>query len=304
MSGMTAANDSQDQGDHLSNVMARALSDPTIDVAKMREIYAIYAGMQRDRARGAFLRAMSRVQIELEPVVRNAHNDYLGNYHSTLDAIVEAARPIYTRNGFSLRFRTTDPVRPGNVRMICVTSYAPDDLPVPYEEESPLEAPPDMDGSQGRRNKTPIQGVASTTTQLRKLLTCLAFNIVLEYKPPKEDAPARRRKAEPTDEEAAAELPEQLGAKKVWRWLEEFDARLGTATTREEFDDILTDAGVRKISTWLADEPAQKSAYGRFKVISDDAARRIERLRSAQRTPQAAPSDLFRDGSLVAAAAP
>jgi hypothetical protein len=64
-----------------------------------------------------------------------------------------------------------------------------------HTEKYQLEAASDTAGPKGTANKTPLHGLASTVSYLRRYLTCMAFNIVLKN----DDNDGNRRQPPPTD---------------------------------------------------------------------------------------------------------
>ena len=83
-------------------------------------------------------------------------------------------RPIYTENGFSVRFGSA-PAAKGYIRITCTVAHA-----AGYFEENYLDAPTNNVGSQGGRTATTgVQAVGSAVTYLRRYLLGMVFNIVL-----------------------------------------------------------------------------------------------------------------------------
>ena len=165
--------------DSLLNFIARAVTDPTIDLAKLESLLAMHARLRFDRA-------MSAAQGEMQPVLRNAQNIQTSSRYATLDAVDAAIRPIYARHGFSLSF-TEIPTDGATVRIACIVRCAG------HVETYHLEAAADTVGPQGKPNKTPVQGVGSSVTYLRRYLMCMVFNIALTN----EDNDGNRQRTEP-----------------------------------------------------------------------------------------------------------
>jgi hypothetical protein len=113
---------------------------------------------------------MSDAQGEMQPVVRSIPNSVTNSKYADLEAIDTAIRPIYARHGFSLSF-TEIPTEGATVRIACKVKREG------HEETHHLEAQSDTHGPQGKPNKTPIQGVVSAVTYLRRALTCMVFNV-------------------------------------------------------------------------------------------------------------------------------
>jgi hypothetical protein len=96
-------------------------------------------------------------------------------------------RPIYTRNGFCLSFNS-EPVEGPNVRVICGVSHD-----AGHSKTFQLEAALDMAGPQGKANKTPLHGLGSSVSYLRRYLTCMIFHVVFANDDNDGQRPSRAR---------------------------------------------------------------------------------------------------------------
>ena len=159
--------------DSLLNFVARAVKDPAIDVAKLESLLRMQREIVADDARLQFNRAMSAAQGEMQPVLRNAQNTQTNSRYATLEAVDAAIRPIYTRHGFCLEFNS-EPLDGANVRVVCEVSHVGG-----HSKKYCLEAALDTAGPKGTGNKTPVQGLGSSVSYLRRYLTSMAFNVVL-----------------------------------------------------------------------------------------------------------------------------
>jgi len=159
--------------DSLLNFVARAMADPAIDVHKLEMLLRMQREIVADDARLRFARAMAAAQGEMQPVVRSVPNNSTNSKYASLDAIDAAIRPIYSRAGFCLSFSEVPSDGP-TVRIACTVKHA-----AGHAETHHLEAAADTAGPQGKANKTPVQGVGSTVSYLRRYLTCMVFNVAL-----------------------------------------------------------------------------------------------------------------------------
>jgi hypothetical protein len=157
---------------HLLTFLAHAVRDPAIDVAKLESLLRLQREVIADNARLQFDRAMAAAQAEMQPVLRNARNEQTNSRYADLEAIDAAIRPIYARHGFSLSF-TEVPTDAATVRMACIVRCAG------HAETYHLEAALDTAGPKGTGNKTPVQGLGSSVSYLRRYLTVMIFNVVL-----------------------------------------------------------------------------------------------------------------------------
>jgi ERF superfamily len=135
----------------------------------------LVAWQEREQARQAqseFSTAMSAAQSEMRAIVRDAVNDQTRSKWATLQAIDDAIRPIYTRHGFSLSF--TEVANDGpDMKIACIVRRGG------HTETFYLSAAPDTVGPQGKPNKTPVQGVGSSVSYLRRYLKVMVFDLAL-----------------------------------------------------------------------------------------------------------------------------
>ncbi len=160
------------ESNSLLNCVAQAMQDPATDVHKLELLIRLQREIAAETARLDFAHAMRAAQSEMQPIVRSAQNASTNSKYAPLEVIDAAIRPIYTRHGFVLEF-DSEPVEVG-VRMICEVTHAGG-----HRKVRRLEAALDTAGPQGKPNKTPVQALVSSTTYLRRTLTCMVFNLAL-----------------------------------------------------------------------------------------------------------------------------
>jgi hypothetical protein len=155
------------------NFLAHAARDPSIEVGKLEALRRMQREDIAEDARLQYIRAMASAQAEMLPVTRDAHNDQTRSKYARLETIDAAIRPIYTRHGFTLEFNS-EAIEGPNERIVCEVSHAGG-----HAKKFQLEAPPDVAGAKGNANKTPLHGLASTVSYIRRYLVCMVFNVVL-----------------------------------------------------------------------------------------------------------------------------
>jgi hypothetical protein len=148
-----------------------AVRDPNIDVAKLEALMRMQREIIADDAKLQFNRAMSAAQAEMQPVMRDAANHQTNSKYARLETIDAVMRPIYTR--LSLSFNS-EPIDGPNVRIACEVAHM-----AGHSKTFHLEAALDTAGPQGKANKTPLHGLGSSVSYLRRYLTCMIFHIVL-----------------------------------------------------------------------------------------------------------------------------
>jgi hypothetical protein len=230
----------------------RAAKDPEFDVAKFGELLRLQRDVGHDQARRAFNEAMASAQAEMPPVVRSASNKHLGNKYAKLEDVDREMRPIYTAHGFSVRFGSA-PAPEGYIRITCTVAHSGG-----YFEENYLDAPTGNAGSQGGRTATtPVQGVGSAVTYLRRYLLGMVFNIVLADDDDDGEG-TRRAAAAPTPRaarvyEAAPKSTPPERTDDQWRaWLDKLKAACAVLRRRSEVVEV---ADRRSVGDAMVDGP-------------------------------------------------
>lgn len=107
----------------LIDVIARAASDPSVDIDKMERLIALQQQVSAREAELAFNQAMNAAQAEMRPISANASNPQTKSRYATFDKLDRALRPIYTSHGFSLSFDEGDSPKPEHVRVLCYVAH-------------------------------------------------------------------------------------------------------------------------------------------------------------------------------------
>jgi hypothetical protein len=172
----------------------RAMSNDSYSVEKLQALLEVRDRERASAAQRAFNLAMSRVDGEIGPVIRDRLNPGVNRKYATLEAIDAVARPVYSANGISVRFGCAQAPLPGWMRITCTVSHAEG-----YSETNYLDVPADV----ATRGRSPVQGVGANITYARRYLLQMCFNIVLQDDDDDDDGEATR----PSYREAAASMP-------------------------------------------------------------------------------------------------
>lgn len=156
-----------------------------LEVAKIREILDIQTQVRQEHARQSFNAGMAMVQEEIGTIIRSGTNPTFTSPYAKLEDLDRAARPIYTRHGFSVRYGTAKPPRDGWIMMTLTISHRDG-----FSETHELPGP--IDTQTGARARTAIQAVGSTTTYLRRYLLQMVLNLVPAGDPDDDDGEALR----------------------------------------------------------------------------------------------------------------
>jgi hypothetical protein len=190
----------------MQSFIERASRDDSFNLDKFRELLVMQREENQLRARHEFNAAMAAVQSELQTIVRDRENTHTRSRYATLQTIDAAARPVYTRHGFSVRFGTAAAPWEGWVRVTCELAHVGG-----YSEQHHLDGPLDAAGSQGKSNKTAIQAIGSTISYLRRYLLLLVLNLVT-VDDDDDDGEASRRQPTNRREEINHDVPMRAAA--------------------------------------------------------------------------------------------
>jgi hypothetical protein len=156
-------------------MIERAAMNPAVDIDKMERLLEMQERVMSRRAEAAFNEAMTAAQAEAPQVTRDAENSHTKSLYARLETINAAIVPIITKNGFSLSFGTADSPLPNHYRVVCTCAHRDGHSRIYH-----ADLPADTAGSQGKANKTPIQGFGSTMSYGRRYLTLMIFNVSLK----------------------------------------------------------------------------------------------------------------------------
>ena len=166
------------QPDHLSQALERLARDTSIPTERITELYRLAEHREQTLLRRAFNLAMNALQRDITQIQKDKPNPAFSSHYATEEQIDRAARPIYVKHGFTIRYGMERPETPGNIRVICIVSHNDG-----YFEEHPLEAP----AVPANRGVTQLQAVAATVTTLKRVLIRAVLNLVTADDPTDND---------------------------------------------------------------------------------------------------------------------
>lgn len=123
MTELTKIEQPADYQNSLVEVIARAASDPTVDIDKMERLLAMHERLSERQGEIAFNQALNAAQMEMRPVSANMTNSQTKSQYASFDKLDKALRPIYTAHGFSLSFDEADSPKQEHVRVVCYVSH-------------------------------------------------------------------------------------------------------------------------------------------------------------------------------------
>jgi hypothetical protein len=162
---------------------------------------------------------MNAMQMELTQITRDRHNPAFHSKYATEAAIDAAARPVYTKYGFSITYGTAPPSVPGNILVTCTVAHRSG-----FAETHSLESP----AVPANRGVTQLQATGGTVTYLKRTLVKMVLNLVTSDNPEDNDGngivdPPARTEPSYADviaqfEAAAGRIKDSDEARKLIEW--------------------------------------------------------------------------------------
>lgn len=180
----------------LMNAVARAASDPTVDVEKMERLFVMHERMSARQAEQDYADAMMKAQAGMPAIVKERENKQTKSWYADMEAINRKIVPVYTAHGFSLSFGQVDSPVEGCIRVVCDVLHVGG-----HSKRYQYDNPIDDAGIAGAKNKTPTHGRASATTYAQRYITKMIFNLTLADED--DDGNAANTEREPVDAKAA-----------------------------------------------------------------------------------------------------
>lgn len=138
--------------------IARAASDPQVDVAKMERLYAIHEAMVKADAERQFVAAMTEFKANPPDIVKGKRVEFgqTKYSHATLASVTEAIIEALARHGISHRWKTEQ--ADGRIRVTCILTHR-----AGHSVGTTLDAPPENSGQ-----KNALQQIGSALTYLER----------------------------------------------------------------------------------------------------------------------------------------
>lgn len=174
----------------LIGAIARAASDPSVDVAKMERLFAMHQAMVADDARRQFVSAMNEFKQAAPEIIKGKHVKFgqTEYKHATLAMVVGPVTDGLSRHGISHRWATEQ--RDGKIVVTCILTHR-----AGHSESTTLESAADQSGG-----KNAIQAIGSAVTYLQRYTLLAACGLATEDD---DGRSASRHEATITDQQAA-----------------------------------------------------------------------------------------------------
>ena len=156
----------------LLNVIARAASDPNVDIDKLERLLEMQERVMARDAEQRFNEAMAAAQKEMPQIKRGGRNETTRSTYAELDAMSEAMLPIVAKHGFALSFGTDVSPLEKHYRVTCDVSHTGG-----HTRRYVADVPADLTGMKGTQNKTSTHAFGSTLSYGRRYLKMLIFDV-------------------------------------------------------------------------------------------------------------------------------
>ena len=159
-----------------------------VDMEVMRGLMDMNKEMEAANAKRQYATAMARAQADMPLIKCDRTNSQTSSNYATFEQIMSQIRPIYTREGLSLAFKS-EPVKVENgetwTRYICDVSHAEG-----HTDRTFIDLPPDDVGIKGSKNKTAIHAAGSSMSYGSRYLVKMIFSLAFEHDPSDDDGNA------------------------------------------------------------------------------------------------------------------
>lgn len=144
------------------------------DPAKLEKLMDLADRWRVQQAEAAFNAAMNAAQAEMPCVVKDRENTFTKSRYATLETVMAAIKPVYTRHGFSLMYAEEDSPLADHVRIVCHVKHV-----AGHTVRTMLNMPIDSAGMKGGSNKSGAQAMGSTVSYGRRYLALMIFNVTV-----------------------------------------------------------------------------------------------------------------------------
>lgn len=156
------------------NVIARAASDPNIDIDKFERLLSMQERVLDRQAKADYMAAMSSAQAEMRPISADAMNPQTRSNYATYAALDKVLRPIYTKHGFGLSFDTGERAPEEHIRVLCEVTHKSG-----YSKTHHIDMPTDGKGIKGNAMMTKTHAQASGMSYGMRYLLKMVFNVAV-----------------------------------------------------------------------------------------------------------------------------
>jgi hypothetical protein len=176
----------------LLKIILQLAANPDFDADKLDKILAAQVQLEAREQAKAFNVALRLAEVAMPRIVKDKKTDKAS--YASLENVSKSIDSIAHANGLSMSFGTADSPLAGHYRVVCDLSHDEGHVRRYF-----CDLPADTSGSQGKSNKTPVQGIGSTMSYGRRYLKVLMFDLTIVGE---DNDGAKRRVAAPTNQTA------------------------------------------------------------------------------------------------------
>jgi len=162
-----------EQPESLLAVIARAASDPNVDIDKMDRLLQMQERLEMRGAEADFNEAMTKAQTEMGRVKTNKDNKQTSSRYADYASLDRVMRPIYTKHGFALSFNTEEGAPAEAVRVVCLVSRGR------FTRRYHVDMPADGKGAKGGDVMTKTHATGAAMTYGMRYLLKMIFNVAI-----------------------------------------------------------------------------------------------------------------------------
>lgn len=213
--------------------LERLARDTSIPTDRITELFRLAERREQTLLRRVYFNDMNALQQSITQIMRDKPNPAFSSRYATEEQIDKAARPEYTRFGFSITFGTEKPDVPGNIRVTCTVAHRDG-----YFESHALEAP----AVPANRGVSQLQAVGGTITYLKRTLLRMVLNLVTSDNPEDDDGNGH-------------------GGNKYERWLDQFAVYAANVADNDQARDLLNRESALKMITEMPTDNGLRQRY-------------------------------------------
>jgi hypothetical protein len=156
------------------SAIERMVKDPEVDVNKLEALLRMQREFEDRAAERAFNQSMRECQREIKPIWKNKAGEGNKYRYADLEYIDGEISDIVYKHGFSCTYDNPE-VKGSDVSVKCTVLHTGG-----HSRDYSLSGQLDVAGPKGGATKTPIQGLGSTVSFLRRYLKAMIFDLVFK----------------------------------------------------------------------------------------------------------------------------
>lgn len=235
----------QSEADAMLTMIERVASNPDADLDKMQKMLDMREQMLNRQAEQEFSRAMNAAQSKMGRVATDANNPQTRSKYATYAALDRALRPVYSAEGFSLSFDTSDSA-PETVKVVCHVFHSGG-----HTKTYSVVMPADGKGAKGGDAMTKTHAAGAAMSYGMRYLLKMIFNVAVGEDDNDGNAPGSGiKRVSPADIKRLRDATKMAGKDDAYICYKAGIQRI------EELDSRRVDAAINHLKT-LAQGPQQ-----------------------------------------------